>query len=271
MEPSGEGRLVLGRPSAAADAEPSLSPAGAAPGAAWRADGASNDWCMLRAASVAGVRHRLAGQGPEDSYAWAHLEGVLAVAVADGVGSRPGSAATSERACSASVRAALAQATSSGKNPVAGAEEAVRAAVEAANLASEGGGATTLVVAVIRPDGSGAIGRVGDSSAWRISEAGGDREIFDPPDPERADTATMALPAVAVEPEVRRLEGGPGTVLALVTDGVGDPWRDGPTTVAPALAAALLGRPDPIQLLTLVNFSRQGCHDDRTMVAVWVG
>ena len=58
-------------------------------------------------------------------------------------------------------------------------------------------------------------------------------------------------------------------VLLLATDGVADPWRDGPTTVAPVLAAALAQPPAPLELAHLANFSRQGCHDDRTMLVVW--
>lgn len=221
----------------------------------------------MRAASVVGVRHRLAGQGSDDSYAWVHDHDALAVAVADGVGSRPGSADTAARACRAAAREALAVA---GRSP----EEAVRAAVGAANAAanaacdSASGGATTLVVALVRREGGGAVGRVGDSSAWWIGRDGAG-ELFDPPDPERSDTATAALPMGEPDVELRSLTTGPGTVLALLTDGLADPLRDGPATVSPALTAALRDRPDPLQLLSLADFSRQGCHDDRTIVCVW--
>lgn len=260
-EPAG-GRPVFGRPSPAAASEPALRPAGEAANAAWRAEGGSAGWCLLRAASVVGVRHRLAGQGSDDSYAWRHDESGLVVAVADGVGSVPGSAATAERACRAAVSAGAPSSWS--------VEEACRRAVDAANLASEGGGATTLVVAVIRRDGSGALARVGDSSAWAVDPEAGGLELFEPPDPERGDGATLALPAAGVEPEIRAYAAEPGSVLVLVTDGIADPWRDGPTTVAPALTAALLERPEPPALLSVIDFSRQGCHDDRTLIGVWL-
>lgn len=257
------GRPVLGLPSTAAGAEPLLGPTGEAAAAGWRADGASTDWCSFRAASVVGVRHRLAGQGPEDSYAWALDEVALAVAVADGVGSRPGSAVTAAKACTVATQRALALAAS----PPA---DAVTAAIEAANAASNDGGATTLVVALVRRDGGGAVGRVGDSSAWSIDPEGGAEELFTPPDPDRADTVTAALPMSDVAPGVRSIAAGPGTLLALATDGIADPWRDGPGTVAPAMVAALLERPDPLQLLAVTDFSRKGCHDDRTLVCVWI-
>ena len=257
-------RPVLGRPSAAAEAEPALNSGGDAAGAAWRVDWGSAGWCTLRVASVAGVRHRLAGEGSDDSYAWVHDEYALAVAVADGVGSVPGSAATAARACVTAVRDALACREGS---PL----QAVRAALEGANGVSEGGGATTLVVALLLREGGGAIARVGDSSAWTIDAQGVAVELFVPPDPERADTTTAALPVVDLDPEVRSLTSDETKLLVLVTDGIADPWRDGPTTVAPAFSAALSTPPDPLQLLSLVDFSRQGCHDDRTLLGVWVG
>ena len=71
---------------------------GGAGAAAFRADGGDADWCALRVASVTGVRHRLAGQPGQDSFAWAVLPDRLVVAVADGLGGVPGSDATAGRA-----------------------------------------------------------------------------------------------------------------------------------------------------------------------------
>jgi len=90
------------------------------------------------------------------------------------------------------------------------------------------------------------------------------------PDDDGIATATAALPADDPQPERATADLGAGEVLVLLTDGVADPWRDGPATVAPALASALAGRPDPLDLARLVDFSRLGCHDDRTLVAVWL-
>ena len=252
----------FGRPSAASEVEPALRPAGDAATASWRAEGASTSWCALRAASVTGVRHRLAGEGPEDSFAWAHGGDWLVVAVADGVGSTDGAAGAAARACRAAVDAGLAAAGEGS------AEEAVGAAISAANQAAQGGGAATVAVAVLRSDGAGAAGRVGDSSAFLVS---GDRaeELFTPPDPERADTATAAVPATDVAAELVELSVPAGAALVLATDGVADPWRDGPTTAGPALVAGLRRRPGPVELLLLADFSRQGCHDDRTLLGVW--
>ncbi|HEX4865839.1 MAG TPA: hypothetical protein VFV02_17355, partial [Acidimicrobiales bacterium] len=58
---------VLGRPSSASPQEPRLESRGSAATAGYRATGGSIDWCTLRAATVNGVRHRLAGEPGQDS------------------------------------------------------------------------------------------------------------------------------------------------------------------------------------------------------------
>ena len=262
MDPTDQDLPGFGRPSAAAGAEPRLAPGGDDTVAAWRAEASSTTWCTLRAASVAGVRHRLAGARSDDAFAWAHAERRLAVAVADGLGSVEGSAGASHRASAAAVAAAVGF-------PGEDLAGAARAGVEAANRAAGGGGATTLVVAVAGPGGETVVARVGDSSAFTVKAGGSWAELFEPPDPERAGTATAALPAG--EPAVQTATTGlwDGAVLVLATDGVADPWRDGPTTVAPSLAGAVLARPTAVELLQVTDFSRHGCHDDRTLVCLW--
>ncbi|HET9077020.1 MAG TPA: protein phosphatase 2C domain-containing protein [Acidimicrobiales bacterium] len=252
----------FGRPSPAASAEALLAPSGDAAGAGWRAEAASTRWYSLRGASVAGVRHRLAGRGSDDSFAWAHDGDLLAVAVADGLGSVSGSADASRRACSAAVSAAV-------TGPVEDLMAAAEAGVEAANRAAEGAGATTLVVAVADRAGEVALARIGDSSAFGLKPDASWVELFAPPDPDRSGTATAALPAP--DPVVETVTAGlwDGSVLVLATDGVADPWRDGPTTVAPSLVGTLLGRPSAVELLAVTDFSRQGCHDDRTLLCLW--
>lgn len=251
----------FGRPSAAAAVEPALRAQGTAAAASWRADGASCDGWTLRAASVTGVRHRLAGLECEDAYAWATGADALAVAVADGVGSVPGSGPAAAHACRSAVTAAV-------EHRGAGGEEAVVRAVAAAARAAAGG-ATTLVVALLTGPDRVICGRVGDSTALVLGPGGAATELFDPPHPERPDAATTALPGDAAAAVITEMVLGPDDLLVLLTDGVADPWRDGPATVAPALAEGLRSRPDPPGLLSLVDFSRHGCHDDRTVVCVW--
>jgi serine/threonine protein phosphatase PrpC len=252
----------LGRPSPAAAGAPPLRRRAEAANSAFHADGGDGEWCTLRAASVAGVRHRLAAQPGQDSFAWAWAGDVLAVAVADGLGGVAGSDTTASRAVPAAVNAAV--------EAPGGLAERITAGMEAANRAARGGGATTLVVAVLRRSGETEVARVGDSSAFVVGVGGRTwRELFTPPASDALDPVTDALPTDRVVAESASATLGGGEVLLLATDGVADPWRDGPTTVAPALAAALARPLSPLRLAHLVDFSRQGCHDDRTLLVVW--
>jgi serine/threonine protein phosphatase PrpC len=233
---------VLGRHSAAATTEPLLRAAGEAGDACYRVEGASTPRFALRAVSVTGVRHRLAGQAGEDSFAWSVSGSNLAVAVSDGLGAVLGSEAAARRAARAGADATA----------TAG---VVGAGIEAANQAAAGGGATT------------------DSTGFWIKD-GGDSwlELFEHPggDEDRVGTETDALPSAALAWESTQISLQPSDVLVLATDGVADPWRDGPSTVAPVLAQALAAHPGPLELARLADFSRQGCHDDRTLVSVWL-
>ncbi|HUJ65672.1 MAG TPA: protein phosphatase 2C domain-containing protein [Acidimicrobiales bacterium] len=251
---------VLGRHSPAAEAEPRLRVSGEAADACYRIEAASTDRLALRAASITGIRHRLAGQAGEDSFAWSVSGPRLAVAVADGLGAVPGSQAAARRAVLAG-------------SEVAAARGSVGPAMAAANDAAAGGGATTLVVALVDSDGTVEAARVGDSTAFWVTDRGETwRELFEPAGgaEDQVGTETDALPSPAVEWETVRLRLDRSDVLVLATDGVADPWRDGPNTVAPALARALAAHPGPLELARLVDFSRQGCHDDRTVVSVWI-
>ena len=273
------GRLVLGLPSTASDSEPKLAHLGEASCAAVRADGASAGWVTVRAASVAGVRHRLAGQHCDDFYAWSLGEDLIALAVADGLGSIPGSSQTAARVSRAAVTAATGAAAAGGAGEPA---VAMRAAFSAANAAAAGGGATTLVLALVSRDGRVEVGRVGDSTAF-ILRGGEASEMFPAPADDIVGTETLALPVVAdasagggaalqeaVFWERSGGELGVGDVVVLASDGVADPWRDGPQTVGPAMTGLVTGFPSPLDLAAAVDFSRQGCHDDRTLLCVWL-
>ena len=264
-------RPVFGRPSPASAAPWKLRPAATAAGAAVRADGGDTPTLSLRVASLAGVRHRVAATGPEDAYAWHVTATGLVAAVADGVGSRPGAAAASAVAAEVAVDAMAA-----GSSPA-------DAVVAASDAIADGEGFTTLVAACV--DGAEVdLARVGDSTALVLHD-GGWQELW--ADPDRAGagtqaaaggqaddspstTATAAIPAAHPVVEVASCRLDVGDALVVVTDGVGDALRDGPTTVAPGLAAALATPPDPLELARVTDFSRQGVGDDRTLLAVWV-
>jgi serine/threonine protein phosphatase PrpC len=200
----------------------------------------------------------------QDSYAWAAEGDRLVVAVGDGLGGVPGSDTTATRATLAAVQAAL---SAAGRG-----NGWIPAAIAAANQAAGGGGATTLVVAVLERSGEISLARVGDSSAFLVDPdngAGASHELFASPEVDTIGASTAALPADEVQPEATTARLDARHVLVLVTDGIADPWRDGPTTVAPVLARALAEPPTPLELAQLADFSRQGCHDDRTLLAVW--
>ena len=130
----------------------------------------------MRVASVAGVRHRLAGRPVQDSFAWAAEGDRLAVAVADGLGGVPDSDTTAARAALAAVEAALAPRPTP---PLAGCQQPSPPPTRR----PRGGGATTLVVAVLERSGEVSLARIGDSSAFLVGAHDGAswQELFAPP------------------------------------------------------------------------------------------
>jgi Protein phosphatase 2C len=232
------------------------------------------------AASVTGVAHRLAGRRCEDSYAWASPEpGRVGLVIADGVSTAGRGGEGSDLAVSAA-RDCLLGAVGWGEKEC---EVAVRAASEALVRAAGPVAAelsTTLLVALLSSVDGGAgvvMARVGDSSAFVLERAHW-RELF----PHPGEDDFRALP-VEVLPWREGAEPGAvetssaalltGEALVLLTDGIADPLREGPGTVAPALAQVLSDGPAgglaPLGLAHAVDFSRRGCQDDRTVLAAW--
>jgi serine/threonine protein phosphatase PrpC len=236
-----------------------------------RADAADTEWCALRGASVVGVRHRVSGAPSQDAWAWGGDDDRVVVAVADGLGAFESSGVVAAVVAEAAVGAALADVAAG-----ASAAQALAAGVEAANraVAEVSTGASTLVLAVVERDGTVELARVGDSTAFCLSQ-GVWAEVFDDAQEADADEDGVRTPVTAALPDPRPAQESargslaPGDVLVLVSAGVGDPLRDGPTTVAPGLAAALADPPHPLALAAQADFSRQGCADDRTIVGVW--
>lgn len=260
---------------------------GAAGNASYRADGGQTEGLVVMAASVTGVAHRLAGRRCEDSFGWAQPRmGRLALVVADGVGSAGRGGEGADLAVGAACRHLLG---STGEWGQVECTAAIRTASEELELT--GGAAatelsTTIVVAVLDAGDEGlraTLARVGDSTAFLLTGSGEWREVFgEAGEAEHRGgvyrTATGALPlpgrAEALdEIEVADVTLADVTALVLVTDGVAVPLRDGPGTVAPALAGLLrsgsTGELSPLELANAADFSRRGSHDDRTIVVAW--
>lgn len=156
---------------------------------------------------------------------------------------------------------------------------AIHAAAD--ELAALGGTAaaelsTTLVVALLDA-GAGTLvtSRVGDSTAMVLDPGEPWEELFPRDIEEELLTVTWALPSAGAPPlETGARDFGAGAVVVLMTDGVAGPLRDGPATVAPALAdvanRARCGELGPVGLAEALGFSRRGAHDDRCVVMAWV-
>ncbi|MDQ2754285.1 MAG: protein phosphatase 2C domain-containing protein, partial [Actinomycetota bacterium] len=155
--------------------------------------------------------------------------------------------------------------------------DAIRAGLIAADDALRSGeGATTLVVAVI--DGGGGLwaSRIGDSTILLVTEDDGHEVFAANTDDDLVTVSTAALPFSAGNSgreidivEMVHLEVPVTATVVLATDGIAEPWRDGPTTVAPSLALLATARPSALELTAWADFSRAGCHDDRTLVMLW--
>ncbi len=270
---------VWGEPSAATEAPVPLRRRAVANEACYRGDGGGSAEFVVLAASVAGVAHRLSGRRCEDAYAWAlPRPGRLAVIVADGVSTAGRGGEGADIAVSAACEHLLA-AEGWGEMECLAALRVASDAVSAAGGASAAELSTTFVVALVSASEAGAevrLARVGDSSAFILVKDRWDELFPGGAEDELRGSVVGVLPlgsrgGDAVETASVLLPAG--AALVLLSDGVADPLRDGPGTVAPALAEVLSGGPSgaltPLALADAADFSRRGCQDDRTILAVW--
>ncbi|MEV0895648.1 protein phosphatase 2C domain-containing protein [Actinoplanes sp. NPDC049802] len=248
-----------------------------------------------RAASLRGVGHLETGKPRQDSYVVTVTRGDhwLVGCVADGVSDGRLSHRAADLACE-KLAGELIDGLAAGPDTdldtldwaagVAGVNAAIRreflaaARVEDADLADVRALMSTTAVAfavAARPDPDGAHRAVvaslaGDSAAlvldgdgWRpVTAVKGEGE-------EMASNAVRPLPR-EVEAEPVTLALRPGDVLAVVTDGIGDPMGSGGGVVGRFLAEQWAGPPDTIEFANQVGFYRKTFMDDRTVIAVWV-
>ena len=282
----GWGGPVWGEPSPAMGVPVPVRAIAGAGAANYRADGGQSADFVVLASSVAGTAHRLGGGRCEDAYAWVKPRpGRLGLIIADGVSTAGRGGDGADLAVAAAARY-LSEREDWGvaecRGAVERASDYLRAAARASGPASAAELSTTLVVALVttRTDGAVAVmARVGDNTGF-VLDGGVWREIFVPPgsdDLHHVVTDVLPLPGPG-ESELSTVETASvelphGAALVLVTDGIANPLRDGPTTVAPALAEILRGGPtgdlSPLGLMAAADFSRRGCQDDRTIVVAW--
>lgn len=138
--------------------------------------------------------------------------------------------------------------------------------------------ATTALFAVVEltswPGTAGCavhLFQVGDSSAWVLREG----RRWEPQQPvknsgvEVASAATRALPTPGPVLEPVRTVLAPTDVLALVTDGLGDPLLDGDNDFGDYLADCWARPPAALAFAAQVDVARKSFDDDRTAVAIW--
>jgi hypothetical protein len=103
----------------------------------------------------------------------------------------------------------------------------------------------------------------GEGTGWRCVYGGKTEDVL-------ACSATAALPLMPAQPpHPVRTRLGCGRVLALVTDGIGDPLGDGTGEVGAFFAEHWQAPPAPLEFAAQIDFARRSYDDDRTAVVIW--
>ena len=251
---------------------------------------------IVRAASVRGVGHRYDGTPRQDDFCLG-VGGAsnewFVVAVADGVSSGPTSHVASRAAVRFVIKLLNSKLASSAPsaldwNEVIGGVAGfvlAQARNESRDPHLDAGAAaklmaTTIVIAVVPvyPNSAGvrscAVLAVGDTSAWVLGANGQWRSetAIKNDGAAVASSATAALPLLPPgDFSPISVELGPGEVLFVMTDGVGDPLGDGKGEVGRSLARAWSDPPDRYTFASQVDFRRRSHTDDRTVVGIWTG
>lgn len=253
-------------------------------------DGWSTDAMTLRGVSQRGHLHRYNGAPRQDDFALHHLaDGRVIALVADGVSGAPqshiGASAAIKQAADwlhANLSDDIANTDWLGllKSTAWALSERAQTLLELAEpdpVRAEEQLATTLMCAVIEPNGAGALRAhlvgAGDSVAWLLSSGEftpilGGKTVSDSG---IASSAVVGLPRVPTEVTPVVTDINDGDVLLIATDGIGDPLGTGQGGVG-NLFREVLTKPSPPSLIEFahaVDFSRETFDDDRTLVAVW--
>lgn len=243
------------------------------------ADGGSAFDLTVRAASVRGLHKRFVG-GPRQDDLCLRLHAdtrTLIAAVADGVsGARRSDlgAALAVRYATAAVARHLDEGSIDWPNVFEQAAFALVSEERRGGDADTGSLATTLLVAAVSVNDSGAVAvqaaAVGDSPAFRLHARQYDPIVGQPVhEDDLIGGGVLALPRDAGSAEVGGCALEAGDALLLCTDGLALPLAGGTGELGHALARELAKPPDVVDFARLLDFSRSTYDDDRTLIAVW--
>lgn len=234
----------------------------------------------IRAASVRGLAHRESSAVRQDHYSIVHdaASGLVAGAVADGVGSKAHSHIAARVACRTvtesllsnfeghvDLRAAFLNAANAveSTSSISGLEMATTLLAFALEVGREADTVLTLTLAT-----------VGDTSAWSFSRAGGFGPMFGGKngrsDGGLATTKSRALNSDAVEHiKVQQIEVQPGDAVLLCTDGVGDLLEAAHSKLGAYFANVWQEIPTALNFAAHIGFGLKSFIDDRTGVLIW--
>jgi serine/threonine protein phosphatase PrpC len=222
----------------------------------------------IAAASVIGTAHVAGGSTRQDAYAFGlDPSGRLCVAVADGLGSRPASQLGARAFCEEVVRCTMAGAdrdTNIQELMTSAARRVAAMVVDAYAVAARD--AACVGVVGLFEGARCVLGRVGDCSAFVLRDGEFEELFADGPGYVNHVTATL------VAEEVQNVDTATVTdadMVVLVSDGLANDIRT--SAAVRAWLADQWRRPvGPFAAGDALRYRRQGSHDDRTAVAVWV-
>lgn len=243
-------------------------------------DGWDGEFLSVRSAAVRGRMHRHGGQPRQDAVAVKVGEDGqrLFIALADGVSSarfaHAGAQAATEYAVSY-----LAQSYTLDFTPkhawdlVKGASWEITQRAERANAVPEDM-STTLICAAVTVTEEGMAGHLvslGDSSAWLL---GANDELLRLTEGKVSDGVDHGqvhpLPFLPDSIEALGFTASADEVLLLGSDGIGDPLGGGGGPLTRLFSEKLYQRrPGILDFVQLVNFTKAGFDDDRSLIAVW--
>lgn len=244
-------------------------------------DGWRSNEFVLRSVSLRGRMHRYNGAPRQDSVLTRLSDDgkTLFVAVADGVSAAPQSHRGSEIAAKYAVGWML-QKYSANLTAADWQSLAKGASYSIQNAARETSAdpmdfASTLVCAAVTRHGEhlrGHVLSIGDSGSWLVGPNGvslieggkdeGDAMI--------SSSAVRPLPVVPDDLNAVYFESATDETVLLGTDGIGDPLGGGGGPLSELFVKRLFKRvPSITEFCHLVDFSKAGFDDDRSLIAIW--